>query len=166
MAGLKAKWLEYKEAESWRFTGKFGQPVTWKDILREMIIRPDVKVKNGKAPMTHLHPDHDKLHIPHGVYIADWRKYRVEDHPALVNFQKTLQARGLHDPWLRNNAWACYPNRMKNLSSITVATTYLGRGLVLGFVIYVCKRLCPKPKLEHTPWYREKYGDKEVFAHH
>lgn len=41
------------------------------------------------------------LHLPPGVRIPDWRKFKVEDTPELLEVQKKLAARGLKDPWLR-----------------------------------------------------------------
>ena len=33
--------------------------------------------------------------------IPDWRKYKVEDAPELVNVRNALAQKGLKDPWLR-----------------------------------------------------------------
>ncbi|XP_043199780.1 NADH dehydrogenase [ubiquinone] 1 beta subcomplex subunit 3-like [Amphibalanus amphitrite] len=37
--------------------------------------------------------------------IPDWRKYKVEDAPELVNVRNALAQKGLKDPWLRNEVW-------------------------------------------------------------
>ncbi|XP_014261792.1 NADH dehydrogenase [ubiquinone] 1 beta subcomplex subunit 3 [Cimex lectularius] len=37
--------------------------------------------------------------------IPDYRIYKVEDHPELVQHRDRLAAKGLKDPWLRNEAW-------------------------------------------------------------
>ena len=41
------------------------------------------------------------MHFPAGTHIPDWRQYRVEDVPQLMEVKKKLAARGLKDPWLR-----------------------------------------------------------------
>ena len=41
------------------------------------------------------------LHLPPGTHIPDWRQYKVENSPELLEVQKKLAARGLKDPWLR-----------------------------------------------------------------
>ncbi|XP_042892028.1 NADH dehydrogenase [ubiquinone] 1 beta subcomplex subunit 3-like [Penaeus japonicus] len=37
--------------------------------------------------------------------IPDWRKYKVENAPELVQVQRALASHGLKDPWLRNEVW-------------------------------------------------------------
>lgn len=41
------------------------------------------------------------LHYPPGAYVPDYKVYKLEDAPELVNVQKRLAARGLKSPWLR-----------------------------------------------------------------
>lgn len=54
------------------------------------------------------HGDHGHDHeVP--VPIPDWRKYRVEDVPQLLQVQKALASKGLKDPWLRNEVWRYDP---------------------------------------------------------
>jgi len=43
---------------------------------------------------------HERLQIP------DWKIYQVGDHtPNLQKIQHRLAARGLKDPWIRNEVW-------------------------------------------------------------
>lgn len=37
--------------------------------------------------------------------IPDWRIYKVENAPKLLQTQKVLASLGLKDPWLRNEVW-------------------------------------------------------------
>ena len=42
------------------------------------------------------------LHLPaSGFHIPDYRSYKLENAPELVETQRRLHARGLHSPWLR-----------------------------------------------------------------
>lgn len=47
--------------------------------------------------------DHHHHHEPYTV--PDYRIYKVENAPKLLQIQKALAARGLKDPWLRNEVW-------------------------------------------------------------
>lgn len=105
--------------------------VTWRRAILESIFKPEFPKIPGKGPMDMLHPDIKKLHLPENVYIADWRKYKVEDHPMLMDFQKRLHTVGLHDPWLRNHAYKFYHNR-SGPRSVTRFTT---EGIVFGFIL-------------------------------
>ncbi|XP_071526939.1 NADH dehydrogenase [ubiquinone] 1 beta subcomplex subunit 3 [Panulirus ornatus] len=37
--------------------------------------------------------------------IPDWRIYKVENVPELMQVQRALASHGLKDPWLRNEVW-------------------------------------------------------------
>merc|ERR1711915_708464 len=37
--------------------------------------------------------------------VPDWRIYKIENAPELVQVQKALEFHGLKDPWLRNEVW-------------------------------------------------------------
>ena len=50
-----------------------------------------------KAPR----PPTPGLYLPPGAYIPDYRIYKVEDYPELLETQQRLAARGLKSPWLR-----------------------------------------------------------------
>lgn len=157
---------KYRKEADYLFHNSYNKYPTWRFAILESIFRPQMKIP-GKEPMSHLHPDIDKLHLPENVYIADWRKYRVEDHPALVNFQKRCHAAGLHDPWLRNYAFQFYPNMMYRRSRLAVVTTGLGFGVVAGGLIYIAEKVYDHynpTTYVHTPEYIAKYGPGE--RHH
>ena len=160
------KWRKTAENEHSKRYERFP---TWRDTILESIFRPEVKVLNGKEPLSHLHPDTKKLHLPPNIRISDWRKYRVEDHPALIEYQKKCHSSGLHDFWLRNTAYNWYPNMVPRRSVIALFTTNLHKGLALAIAIYIPKYIyCDYYKMleyEHTPDYVEKYGHEEVFGH-
>lgn len=140
---------------------------TLRQAILESIFSPSMKLTTeGKGPMTHLHPDSDKLHLPPGIHIADWRKYRIEDHPALMKFQARCHAAGLHDPWLRNYACQWYPNMCVKRSRMAIVTIGLGWGFCAGLALYVAEKVYDKfyPTVyQHTPEYTAKYGTEEVF---
>lgn len=37
--------------------------------------------------------------------IPDWRIYKVENAPELMETQRALASHGLRDPWIRNEVW-------------------------------------------------------------
>lgn len=57
---------------------------------------------------------HDHHHEPYKV--PDYRIYKVEDVPLLVKTQEALKARGLSDPWLRNEVWRYNPKEFSTPS--------------------------------------------------
>lgn len=133
---------KYRKEAYESFEGNYNKDVSLREAILESFFRPIKKYRvRGKEPMSHLHPDIDKLHLPEHVYIADWRKYRVEDHPALVNFQKKCHAAGLHDPWLRNYAYQFYPNCYGPGRSVTaLVTTGCLTGLCVASAIFACQK--------------------------
>ncbi|KAL1494221.1 hypothetical protein ABEB36_009849 [Hypothenemus hampei] len=67
--------------------------------------------------------------------IPDYRIYKVSDAPKLVLIEKALAAKGLKDPWLRNEVWRFDPKNVGTTSQ-KLKTTF-GRGLKLGIVAFV-----------------------------
>ncbi|XP_063889519.1 NADH dehydrogenase [ubiquinone] 1 beta subcomplex subunit 3-like isoform X1 [Scylla paramamosain] len=39
------------------------------------------------------------------IKIPDWRIYKVENAPELMQVERALASHGLRDPWLRNEVW-------------------------------------------------------------
>ncbi|KAM8838774.1 NADH dehydrogenase [ubiquinone] 1 beta subcomplex subunit 3 [Synchiropus picturatus] len=68
---------------------------------------------------------HEKLHLP------DWRQWKIEGTP-LEFTQKRLQARGLSDPWARNEAWRYSGGFTKTAS---VSNVFL-KGFKWGFAAF------------------------------
>lgn len=155
-----------KEAET-KMNTEYTNRVSLRQAILESIFSPDLKVATpGKGPMTHLHPDSDKLHLPSKVVLPDWRKYRVEDHPALMKFQARCHAAGLHDPWLRNYAFSWYPNMCFKRSRMAIATIGIKHGFCFAAVLYLGEKIYDHyyPTIyQHTPEYVAKYGNEEVF---
>ncbi|KAK3592445.1 hypothetical protein CHS0354_004876 [Potamilus streckersoni] len=50
------------------------------------------------------HDHHNEIKIP------DWRQYKVDGIKELEFLQKQLAARGLKDPWIRNEVWRYHPS--------------------------------------------------------
>lgn len=154
---------KYKKEAYDSYIGNYNKDVSMREAILESIFKPCGKWKvPGKEPMSHLHPNIDKLHLPHGVYIADWRKYKVEDHPALINFQKKCHSAGLHDPWLRNYAHQLYPNvRGPTRSAMALVTTGCLYGFCFAATIYAIENVYfhyYPLEVAHTPEWLAKYG--------
>lgn len=152
---------KYRKEADYFMNHTYHRRPSWREAILESIFRPKVKLPEGKGPMTHLHPDLKKLHLPEGIYISDWRKYKVEDHPALVNFQKRCHAAGLHDPWLRNYAHSFYPNNRVYRSKMAFITQGFSFGLCAGVGIYLLERVYyhfRPPHLEHSEEYLKAHG--------
>lgn len=146
--------------------GVYSKTVSWRQAILEAIFRPRMVVK-GKEDMSHLHPNIKNLHLPDKVYISDWRKYRVEDHPALMNFQRRCHAAGLHDPWLRNFAYGFYPNKYWYRSKLGFVTQGCLTGFGIALALYLGEKLYDRYypyTYQHTKEYIEKYGTGE--RHH
>lgn len=143
---------------------------SWKATIMETVFRPDYPAMPHKGPMDMLHPDIKKLHLPHGVYIADWRKYKVEDHPALVRFQERCHRSGLHDPWLRNECHAFYENTGGGFKSRTAAAFYqCSYGFVMAVVFYIAQKVYFKyypVSYIYSDEYVEKWGPQGKPKHH
>jgi len=74
------------------------------------------------------------LHLPEGCRIPDWRIYKWENHAELANVQRKLAAKGLKDPWMRNEAWR-YAPIWGTKTSRWIA--FLGRGIPQGFAAFL-----------------------------
>jgi hypothetical protein len=162
------KWIiEKYRNEAWEsFNSEYRTSRTLRQSILECLFSPKFRLPEGKTALTHLHPDHDKLHLPHGIRISDWRKYRVEDHAALVKFQARCHAAGLHDPWLRNYAFQWYPNMCTKRARLPLVTIGMVHGFCMALVVYVGEKIYDQfyPTVyRHTPEYTAKYGTKEVF---
>lgn len=165
IAKVKSIIEKYRQEAVDSFSGDYIRRPTWRAAFLEAIFRPEMKVGGGRGRMTHLHPDQDKLHLPHNIYLPDWRKYRVEDHPMLVNFQKRCHAAGLHDPWLRNYAHGLYPHRIMTRSVTALVLTQASWGFTAALLIFIGQKvyLHYYPYIyDHTPEYIEKYGTGEL----
>lgn len=150
-----------QEAQDLAFK-EYRYPTTYRAAILQSIFRPKYPSVPNKGPMDMLHPDIDKLHLPHGVYIADWRKYRVEDHPALVKFQNRCHNAGLHDHWLKNDCHKFYENTGGgDKSKIAAVTHQMSWGFCAAVILYGIKQVYTHffPfHYEHTKEYIEKYG--------
>ncbi|KAK5648658.1 hypothetical protein RI129_003550, partial [Pyrocoelia pectoralis] len=74
-------------------------------------------------------------HHHHEVKVPDYKTYRVEDAPELLKVQEKLAARGLCDPWLRNEVWR-YDRRMWGTQGQRILLTF-SRGFKYGFAAFV-----------------------------
>ncbi|PIK53836.1 putative NADH dehydrogenase [Apostichopus japonicus] len=46
-------------------------------------------------------------------HIPDWKTWKVEDVPELMSLKQRLAAKGLKDPWIRNEVWRFQPGMGK-----------------------------------------------------
>ncbi|KAL1784774.1 NADH dehydrogenase [ubiquinone] 1 beta subcomplex subunit 3 [Sigmodon hispidus] len=74
----------------------------------------------------HGHGGHDKLVLP------DYKQWKIEGTP-LETIQKKLAARGLRDPWARNEAWRYMSGYAENVSFMKV----LFKGFKWEFAAFV-----------------------------
>lgn len=156
------KFIDKYRQEAWHdYHNRISETPTWRQALLESIFRPSLVVP-GKTPMSHLHPRIKELNLPKGMYIADWRKYQVEDHPILVNYQKRCHAMGLHDPWLRNYAHQFYDNNVMARSRMRALTEGFSVGFLIGLGLYLTRityRHFYPLEVGHTEKYYEKHHD-------
>ena len=76
-------------------------------------------------------------HHSERLAIPDYRIYHVGDHtPRLQKIEKLLAAKGLKDPWIRNEVWR-YDERMHGTPRSKILQTFGlgGRGFAIGKVI-------------------------------
>jgi len=74
------------------------------------------------------HGDHG-----HKLAIPDYRTYKVESIPELMTVQRALAAKGLKDPWLRNEVWK-YDLSKRGGTPFQIIKKTAGRGMGIGFV--------------------------------
>lgn len=72
-------------------------------------------------------------HHHHEIKVPDYKIYKVENAPKLVEVQEALKRHGLKDPWLRNEVWR-YDEKVFGTHGSRFRKM-LGRGLALGFVM-------------------------------
>ncbi len=73
-------------------------------------------------------------HHSERIPIPDYRIYQVGDHtPELQKIERMLAAKGLKDPWIRNEVWR-YDTRMHETYFKRVFRTlgFAGRGFIGG----------------------------------
>ncbi|XP_071448102.1 NADH dehydrogenase [ubiquinone] 1 beta subcomplex subunit 3 [Hetaerina americana] len=74
--------------------------------------------------------------------IPDYRIYKVEDAPELLEIQEALKRRGLKDPWLRNEVWRYNVKEFGTQGSRV--RSFLFRGFKWGFGAFVVTILAEK----------------------
>jgi len=67
--------------------------------------------------------------------IPDYSIYKVADAPELVQVQEVLAAKGLKDPWLRNEVWRY--NRKEWWTHRQRLVTFVTRGMKVGFGLFL-----------------------------
>ncbi|KAF2360958.1 NADH dehydrogenase [ubiquinone] 1 beta subcomplex subunit 3 [Trinorchestia longiramus] len=74
---------------------------------------------------------------PKNFKAPDWRQYRVEDVPDLVNVRNALASHGLKDPWLRNEVWRYNPAfGSTRMNALKAATRGWKLGLFAAITLY------------------------------
>lgn len=75
-------------------------------------------------------------HGHHAPYtIPDYKIYKVEDIPLLVKTKNALAAKGLKDPWLRNEVWR-YDEKIWGTEQTRMRSLFF-RGFRTGFIAFV-----------------------------
>ncbi|KAK2725599.1 NADH dehydrogenase [ubiquinone] 1 beta subcomplex subunit 3-like [Artemia franciscana] len=73
----------------------------------------------------------------HGEFkIPDWRQYKVENAPELVQLQRALASQGLKDPWIRNEVWR-YERKPGFKTPLQQASFLFFRGFKYGLALTV-----------------------------
>uniref|UniRef100_A0A7R9DK69 NADH dehydrogenase [ubiquinone] 1 beta subcomplex subunit 3 n=1 Tax=Timema cristinae TaxID=61476 RepID=A0A7R9DK69_TIMCR len=67
--------------------------------------------------------------------VPDWRIYKVESAPELMQVKNLLAQKGLSDPWLRNEVWRY--DRTKYMKPGRSAYLFFFRGFKLGLGLTV-----------------------------
>lgn len=74
-------------------------------------------------------------HGHHELKIPDYRIYKLEDAPKLLNLQRKLASQGLKDPWIRNEVWRYNEKEMGTVGRNV--RTGLFRGFKYGFAAFL-----------------------------
>ncbi|XP_067138661.1 NADH dehydrogenase [ubiquinone] 1 beta subcomplex subunit 3 [Centruroides vittatus] len=88
--------------------------------------------------------------------IPDWRIYKVEDVPELLQVKKALHSIGLKDPWLRNEVWRYHPGFL----------TMRQRGIMFYFRGAKWGTLAFLLSLAAETAYNKLKGDDSAHGHH
>lgn len=67
--------------------------------------------------------------------IPDYKIYKVENVPKLLQVKKALESQGLRDPWLRNEVWR-YDAKVYGTEASRAKGVFL-RGFRWGFLAFV-----------------------------
>uniref|UniRef100_R4WTB8 NADH dehydrogenase [ubiquinone] 1 beta subcomplex subunit 3 n=1 Tax=Riptortus pedestris TaxID=329032 RepID=R4WTB8_RIPPE len=78
----------------------------------------------------HGHHDHGERYK-----IPDYRIYKVQDAPELVAVENALAAKGLKDPWLRNEVWRYNVKEWGTARQRRM--TFFFRGFKYGFAAFL-----------------------------
>ncbi|CAL8097431.1 unnamed protein product [Orchesella dallaii] len=78
----------------------------------------------------------------HTPKVPDYKIYKVEDIPELMGVKRALAAKGLKDPWLRNEVWK-YDPKIKGTMRQTLRSTF-GRGMAVGLGLAVVTTIIEK----------------------
>lgn len=98
-------------------------------------------------------------HHGHGepYTVPDYKIYKVENVPKLLQIQQALAARGLKDPWLRNEVWRYNPKHFGTEGQALRLIFF--RGFKYGFGAFVLTML-------GTELYNRAHPDEHGHGHH
>uniref|UniRef100_A0A336MCG7 NADH dehydrogenase [ubiquinone] 1 beta subcomplex subunit 3 n=2 Tax=Culicoides sonorensis TaxID=179676 RepID=A0A336MCG7_CULSO len=71
----------------------------------------------------------------HDLKVPDWKIYKVEDAPRLMEVKQALARQGLKDPWLRNEVWR-HDTKQFGTKGRRLATCFF-RGFPLGLAAFL-----------------------------
>ena len=106
---------------------------------------------------------------PVKVEVPDHKIYKVGPWvPELLDVQQRLAAKGLKDPWLRNEVWRFDRRDFESPRSRWIRA--FKRGLVPGIGLAIISTFISNyiesQKPHHTPWYASRTGDDGHGGHH
>ncbi|KAK4291267.1 hypothetical protein Pmani_035883 [Petrolisthes manimaculis] len=116
--------------------GKGGQGRTDKDRQGKGGQGRTDKDRQGKGGQGRTDKDRQagKMGVDKAWKVPDYRIYKVEEIPELLQVQRALASHGLKDPWLRNEAWRYHPGFGSHWG---VFRQTMFRGLKWGLVLAV-----------------------------
>jgi NADH dehydrogenase (ubiquinone) 1 beta subcomplex subunit 3 len=100
----------------------------------------------------------EEAHHVEDFKAPDWRKFKVENAPELVDTRNRLAALGLKDPWLRNEAWR-YDPQFGAVETRRFMLRNASTGMKYGFFLAVGAILI-------QTGYNKLFGKGDAHGHH
>ncbi|XP_063708273.1 NADH dehydrogenase [ubiquinone] 1 beta subcomplex subunit 3 [Culicoides brevitarsis] len=98
----------------------------------------------------------------HEVKIPDWRSYKVENAPQLMEVKEALARQGLKDPWLRNEVWR-HDVKQFSTQGKRFALCFV-RGAPIGIAAFLIT--LGIEKAFNIPWAGSRPGHEHHHEHH
>lgn len=103
------------------------------------------------------------------IEIPDYKIYQVGPWaPELQDVERRLKAKGLKDPWLRNEVWRFDRRDFDSPRQRTIRTVTRGLlpGIALAIIATAISKYYDSKAPHHTPWFASRTGDDGHGGHH